>query len=64
MTNLLVLGLLILILGAVIFYIVRAKRSGVRCIGCPDGGKCSSANLKAGENKTCCCEKNPLEEES
>ncbi len=29
------------ILLAAVFYIVKAKRSGKRCIGCPDGGSCS-----------------------
>ncbi|MBE6982177.1 MAG: FeoB-associated Cys-rich membrane protein [Ruminococcaceae bacterium] len=29
------------ILGAVIWYLHRAKKRGVKCIGCPDGAKCS-----------------------
>lgn len=37
--------ILILILGAIaggiIFYLVRAKKRGQTCIGCPHGGKCS-----------------------
>jgi hypothetical protein len=38
MANIIVLGILILIFAAAIYYIVKAKRSGVKCIGCPHGG--------------------------
>ena len=39
----LVLAVIVAILGCVIFYICRAKKKGVKCIGCPDGSKCSGA---------------------
>lgn len=47
-----------LIIGGAVFYIVKAKKSGRKCIGCPDGASC---NVK-GKNKTCngncsCCQK-------
>ncbi len=32
----------LIITGAVI-YIVKAKKSGRKCIGCPDGGKCKGS---------------------
>ena len=41
MGNFVVAGILLLVLGAAIAYIVKAKKSGVKCIGCPDGGTCS-----------------------
>lgn len=28
------------ILGAVIFYIRKAKKKGIKCIGCPNGATC------------------------
>ncbi|MBR2329815.1 MAG: hypothetical protein IKA40_01070 [Clostridia bacterium] len=31
-----------LIIGGAVFYIVKAKKSGRKCIGCPDGCSCSS----------------------
>lgn len=43
MTNLLVAAVLALILGAAILYIYRAKKRGVKCIGCPSGQACASA---------------------
>ena len=36
-----VLALVILIIGGAAFYIYKAKKSGKKCIGCPDSGSCS-----------------------
>ncbi len=41
MTDLIALLILVLILGLAVAYIVKAKRRGVKCIGCPAGGKLS-----------------------
>ena len=38
MTNAIVIVLLALVLGLAIRYIVKAKKSGAKCIGCPSGG--------------------------
>lgn len=35
-----VIAILVAILGLAIFYIVKAKKSGKKCIGCPDADKC------------------------
>ncbi len=39
------LAAIVLIVGAAVFYIVRAKKRGEKCVGCPYakqcGGKCS-----------------------
>ena len=43
MTNLIVSVILVLIVGGAVFYIIRAKKSGAKCIGCPAGGKCSGS---------------------
>ena len=43
MTDLIALLILVLILGLAVAYIVKAKRRGVKCIGCPAGGSCPSA---------------------
>ncbi len=37
----LILGILALALGGAIYAIYRSKKSGKKCIGCPDGGKCA-----------------------
>ena len=32
-----------LIIGGAVFYIIKAKKSGKKCIGCPDSTTCSGA---------------------
>lgn len=34
--------------GGAIAYIIKAKKSGKRCIGCPDSGKCSGLCSQCG----------------
>lgn len=41
MANVMIVIIVALILGASITYIVKAKKAGVKCIGCPAGGTCS-----------------------
>ncbi|MBO5209340.1 MAG: FeoB-associated Cys-rich membrane protein [Lachnospiraceae bacterium] len=41
MVNLIVVVVLIAIIGAAVMYIVKAKKSGVKCIGCPAAGTCA-----------------------
>lgn len=38
----LIIGVIALILGLAGWYVYRAKKSGKKCIGCPDSGKCAS----------------------
>lgn len=58
MANLIVLIILILIIGAAIAYIVREKKRGARCVGCPDGGTCSGSCGGCSENGGCGCQAN------
>lgn len=44
MADLIVVIILVIILAAAIMYIVKAKKSGAKCIGCPAGGNCSGKN--------------------
>ena len=46
MTDLIALLILVLILGLAVAYMVKAKRRGVKCIGCPAGGNCPSARKR------------------
>ena len=45
----LILAVILGILGLAGWYVYRAKKSGQKCIGCPNGGKCSG--------NCACCEK-------
>jgi hypothetical protein len=35
------IALVVAIVGGAAFYIYKAKKSGKKCIGCPDSGSCS-----------------------
>ena len=54
MDNLIVIGILLVIVGAAVLYIWKEKKKGTRCIGCPADGHCSSNGCgKAKENCNC-----------
>ena len=40
MTDLIVLIILAALVGGAVSYIVKAKKNGAKCIGCPAGGSC------------------------
>ena len=37
MNNLLAIGIIVIVLGNAIWYIIRKRKKGITCIGCPDG---------------------------
>ena len=43
MTDLIALVVLVVILGAAALYVYKEKKRGVKCIGCPAGGNCSTS---------------------
>ncbi len=51
MANLIVVLLIAAMLFAALRYIYKAKKSGKKCIGCPDGGACAMS--KNGGNCSC-----------
>ena len=44
-----VIAIIAAVVGGAVFYIIRAKKNGQKCIGCPYSGKCGS------KNGTCSC---------
>ena len=48
--DILVILVILLVVGGAAAYIIKAKKSGRRCIGCPDsktcGGKCCSCHTE------------------
>jgi hypothetical protein len=36
-----IIAVVVLALGLALWYIHRTKKKGIKCIGCPDGAKCS-----------------------
>lgn len=51
MDSIIIVAILVVIIGLAAFYVYKAKKSGKKCIGCPDGGSCSS---KKGESSCGC----------
>jgi hypothetical protein len=51
MVNFIIVAIIVLIIALALFYIIKAKKSGKTCIGCPESGGCcncphSSVNKK------------------
>lgn len=52
-SDVVVIVVLLLVIGAATAYIIKAKKSGKKCIGCPDGCSCSTKGGAAGCNCGC-----------
>lgn len=46
MENILAVLVLVILIGSAAIYLVKAKRNGVKCVGCPSGGCCSNVQNK------------------
>lgn len=51
MKDFIIIAILVVIVGLAIWSIIKAKKSGKKCIGCPDGGSCSGSCCNCGEHK-------------
>ena len=49
MTDLIVGLIVVAIVGGAIAYIIREKKRGVKCVGCPDAPRCAAAKLAEAE---------------
>ncbi|MBE7047545.1 MAG: FeoB-associated Cys-rich membrane protein [Ruminococcaceae bacterium] len=54
MQNIIIIIILALILGGALWYIIRSKKNGNKCIGCPYGKMCQSGK---NNNAPCSCQK-------
>lgn len=54
MEDIIVLIVLAVVLIAAIVYVVKAKKKGIKCIGCPHANVCS----QNAENSSCSCNGN------
>ena len=60
MTDIIVVAILVLVVGSAVGYIIRAKKRGVKCIGCSAGGgcpHCQGAHQESGCGGGCCCDR-------
>ena len=53
MIDYIIIGIVVLIVGGATFYIIRKKKSGAKCIGCPDAKSCSGNCSGCGGNCGC-----------
>ena len=54
MINVIIALVIVAIIGAAIAYIVRAKKKGAKCIGCPASGECCSVRKATDSQDTGC----------
>ena len=45
MENIIVIVILVAIVGSAVAYLIKAKKSGAKCIGCPAGGSCGGSKM-------------------
>lgn len=48
MTDIIIVAVIVVIVGLAAGYIIRAKKSGQKCIGCPSSKECGSKNCSCG----------------
>ncbi len=49
--NIVLVAVLVIIVGAALIYLYKAKKSGQKCVGCPYAKKCGSAKCSCGSNE-------------
>lgn len=46
MENIIIIAILVVIVGGAVGYIIRSKRKGKKCIGCPYADSCSKKHCE------------------
>ncbi len=49
--NIIIIAIVVIVLGGAATYVYKAKKSGKKCIGCPDGCNCSQKECDCCSNK-------------
>ena len=42
--NSIIIGVLLIIVGGIVWFLIRQKKKGAACIGCPYAGKCTGGS--------------------
>ncbi len=53
MDSIIIIAILVVVVGLAAFYVYKAKKSGKKCIGCPDSGSCNNKNGGCGCGCSC-----------
>ncbi len=48
MENLIIIGIIVVVVALALFYVIRQKKKGVKCIGCPYAKDCAQKSPKGG----------------
>ncbi len=51
MENFIIIAIVVIILGLAAVYVYKAKKSGQKCIGCPQSKTCGTKNCCCSDNK-------------
>lgn len=54
MINIILAVIILAVAGLALFYIIKSKKNGVKCIGCPSAGACKAAAVDQ-EHCECGC---------
>ncbi len=55
MENFIIIAIIVLIVALAVTYIVKAKKKGVKCVGCPNAEICSKAQKENCNGCSCGC---------
>ena len=50
MKDIIVILILVILIGSILWYIVKQKKNGRKCIGCPESGRCAKCCSHTTEN--------------
>ena len=56
--NIIAIAVIVLIVGGAAAYIIKAKKSGKKCIGCPDSGSCGKGSCGSCASQCSCGKEN------
>ena len=48
------ISIIVVVIGLALFYIIKAKKNGRKCIGCPHSKICSMKNKNTPNCENCC----------
>lgn len=54
MIDVILVLIILAIVGAACGYLIKAKKRGIRCVGCPDSGTCAGSCGSSGEDSCKC----------
>ena len=50
-TDIIIIAVIAILIGGAIFYIIREKKKGKKCIGCPYAGSCGKENCEGNKKQ-------------